>query len=105
MKIERLSLRAKPALKDQRTHSPDLPDVLEFQLERLIPRLRLEHQAPRRLKGMSWFACWRTLSAKRWPTQPVVDASHFGRLSFSFGPHVGGGSGEPSQDFRSDTYG
>ena len=57
MKIERLSLRAKPALKDQRTHSPDLPDVLEFQLERLIPRLRLEHQAPRRLKGMSWFAC------------------------------------------------
>src|SRR5271170_3160507 len=34
--------------------------------------------------------------------QPVVDASHLTRLSFLFGPNPMCGSGEPSQDFRSE---
>jgi DnaK suppressor protein len=38
------------------------------------------------------------LSASR----AVVDASQLGRLSFSFGPYTVDGSGEPSQDYRSE---
>jgi DnaK suppressor protein len=42
------------------------------------------------------------IEKERNATNPQVDASQLGRLSFLFGPYTTGGSGEPPQDFRSD---
>jgi DnaK suppressor protein len=45
---------------------------------------------------------WATFVRAVAATQPVVDASQLGRLSFSFGPNPVGGTGKPSEDYRSE---